>query len=619
MAEALKPRRLTSSVEVGEFLYRINDVLVYRGHSEGREIDLLEYAPLGAAIRRDGAIAPRTRDLAAVFHKGRDAFSGQTERLASFHYPNVVPVLGGFSAGGTVWRIEEPAGPPPLMQERRTPEEVMRFVRDVARGLLAAQAHSEPLNHFGIAPDALSDEDGRILLRAFRVDPRPYIKQAGKEVLTWPGYAAMELNDPTASEPLAAATDIYGLGALAHHLVMGAPPAPWNLRKDGPIDWSARPVDYPSGFLEAVEQALRIEPEDRLKTLSGLIVPERILPARTSGRSRIEPSIPEPSPVEPVPSEAAAVEIPVPQPLPSPPEPARPTPAPAPAVVSAPMRALIGLICGVVVILGGVGLGYATGMFSAFDWREAPEAQVPAEAIPTSPKGCRWSGDPSQLFCGSGDGQLIRGHGLTPELVDQANAGDAAAMLQLAEFLAMPTPAQDPVEAGRLIQRAARTGEVSAMLAYAATLANPAPGAGAVPNPTDGRGWYLAVLADADNPAVPGLPTPRTPTDAQRRAARDAAMALDPAVMSGGWEFGAGNRLTCTPLSWTADQLEFGDLGGSVVTASREPGLVAIIDEKTLYRVVFRLDAEGRELTVRYLDPQTQEQLGEERYPRCAQ
>jgi hypothetical protein len=302
---------------------RIGDGLVYNARQGSQPIRLREYAPAGIVARgEDGRLVPAEQSFAAAWADGVDHFLAKAERLSAFAPGG--PVLPVLAAG------PHPAGrdsgaflaAPPVGETLETalagglalsPVELARFSHRLAAAL--AEVHQLGLTHLGISPATVSVSGDIVQLSDFAVDNRPFMRLLqSDDGLVRPGYAALEMYDATASEPLGPPADIYAASALLYRLILGEPPAPSPARFRSPNEPRLDAlIGYPPLLIAAISQGLAVEPEQRFASGQEWLNAMGAVPATPRpSPSPIYPPIPQAGPIlpfeplEPGPSRSAA-------------------------------------------------------------------------------------------------------------------------------------------------------------------------------------------------------------------------------------------------------------------------------------------------------------------------
>ena len=305
-----------------------------------RLVTIKEYFPAEFAARSTTSEAsPRSRDCAEDYQWGLERFIEEAQTLARFVHPNIVRVYRYFRANNTgymVLHFEEggsfKAWLRGLKRAPRQPE-----LDGILKPLLEAleTVHAGDFLHRDIALDnIIIRKDGSPVLIDFG-SARGEIASHSKTVsaLVKPGYSPYEqyATDGRRQGPW---TDIYALGATLYHAVTGKrpPDAPSRMVNDEYVPARAGALSsYRSGFLAAIDKALRLEVGERPQSIAQwreqLLAPD---PKRDHGRlslgralARLRTAEPTPSAAQQKPLGGASTE-----PLSQKPEPPSPVPAP---------------------------------------------------------------------------------------------------------------------------------------------------------------------------------------------------------------------------------------------------------------------------------------------------
>ncbi len=240
-----------------------------------KNVAIKEYLPAQFAVRADGAtVMPRTRRLAEDYRWGLERFLDEARTLARFRHANIVPVLRFFEANGTAYIVMEHEAGRPLAEllagsGRLAPARVRALLDGVMDGLV--QVHGAGFLHRDIKPsNIIVRADGTPVLIDFGAARQALLR--GGVTLTsivTPRYAPLEQYQADADQ--GPWTDIYALAAVAYHAITGEPPpeAPGRIRKD-PCRKLAEAdlAGYGATFLEAIDHALAVHPEERPQTVA---------------------------------------------------------------------------------------------------------------------------------------------------------------------------------------------------------------------------------------------------------------------------------------------------------------------------------------------------------------
>ena len=270
--------QITSLIGNGAF----GNVYLARDYSLGRNVALKEYLPYALATRVDGiCVAARSARHGADFAAGLISFINEARLLARFDHPSLVKVHRFWEANGTAYMVMPFYEGPTLLQVLREmgapPSE--QWLKHLLAPLLDAlqSIHQEDCFHRDIAPDNIVLlPSGRPVLLDFGAVRHVVGDMAGN---LKPGYAPPEQYAADASVRQGAWTDLYALAAVVRYAITGEPAAPSVERV---VSDTMEPLEqvaggrYSQGFLQAIDQALALDPEKRpqsvpeMRTLLGL-------------------------------------------------------------------------------------------------------------------------------------------------------------------------------------------------------------------------------------------------------------------------------------------------------------------------------------------------------------
>ena len=250
-------------------------------HSLERRVALKEYMP-SALCARTGSTqvqikSPRHRE---TFEAGMKSFVNEARLLASFDHPSLVKVYRFWEANGTAYMVMPFYEGITLKDKLRDlgapPDEgwLMALLGPLTEAL--AVIHSENCFHRDIAPDnvILLNATGKPLLLDFGAARRVIgdMTQALTVILK-PGYAPIEQYADSPDMSQGRWTDIYALAASVHYAIMGKTPptSVSRLMNDTyiPLEQAAQ-GRYSATFLQAMDRALRVRPQERTPTVDVL-------------------------------------------------------------------------------------------------------------------------------------------------------------------------------------------------------------------------------------------------------------------------------------------------------------------------------------------------------------
>jgi serine/threonine protein kinase len=256
-------------------------VYVAWDHSLERRVAIKEYMPAALAARTGPTqVQVKSARHEETFNAGLKSFVNEAKLLAQFDHPSVVKVYRFWEANGTAYMVMP-------FYEGITLKDQLRAMgtppdEDWLMGLLApltealSVVHSGHCYHRDIAPDnvILLNTTGKPLLLDFGAARRVIgdMTQALTVILK-PGYAPVEQYAEAPGMKQGAWTDVYALAATVHFAILGKtpPPSVGRLMRDSyvPLAQSAA-GRYSPRFLEALDNALRVRPEERTPTIDAL-------------------------------------------------------------------------------------------------------------------------------------------------------------------------------------------------------------------------------------------------------------------------------------------------------------------------------------------------------------
>lgn len=282
---ALPPAAETGCLPRG---FRLRDFVIEQVLAEGgfgvvysaidirlqRRVAIKEYMP-AALAHRTGDLSVRPRSSAPMqdaFAVGLKSFINEARLLAGFDHPSLVRVLQFWEDKGTGFMVMPLHRAPTLRQwalaQRSLPstEQVVTIAHRIVQAL--ALVHESACLHRDIAPDnVLLLDDGQPLLLDFGA-ARRVLEELTQNltVIVKPGYAPIEQYAQGGGLKQGPWTDLYGLCATLHFLLLRRPPPAAIARMAGetcePLSQSLA-GRYPLPLLAAIDAGLGLRPTDR--------------------------------------------------------------------------------------------------------------------------------------------------------------------------------------------------------------------------------------------------------------------------------------------------------------------------------------------------------------------
>ena len=260
-----------------------------------RQVAIKEFIPTALAGRTaNGAVAVRSPEAAETFAIGLESFYNEGRLLARFDHPSLVRVFRFWEANGTAYMVMPFYEGITLKDKLRAmgspPDEawLMALLAPLTEAL--AVIHAESCFHRDIAPDnvILLGSAGKPLLLDFGAARRVIgdMTQALTVILK-PGYAPVEQYAEAPNMKQGAWTDVYALAASVHYAIMGRTPptSVGRLMSDSYVPLEQAAADrYSDQFLQAIDKALRVRPEERTQTIDELRADLGLSAARLSSQ-----------------------------------------------------------------------------------------------------------------------------------------------------------------------------------------------------------------------------------------------------------------------------------------------------------------------------------------------
>ena len=250
-------------------------------HSLERRVALKEYMPAALSARvGTSQVQVKSARHRETFDLGLKSFVNEAKLLASFDHPSLVKVYRFWEANGTAYMVmpfyEGITLKDKLRELGEPPDEawLMAMLAPLTEAL--AVIHAENCFHRDIAPDnvILLASTGKPLLLDFGAARRVIgdMTQALTVILK-PGYAPVEQYAEAPNMKQGAWTDVYALAATMHFAIHGRTPptSVGRLMSDNYIALAESAAGrYRSNFLQALDQALAVRPEDRTQSIAAL-------------------------------------------------------------------------------------------------------------------------------------------------------------------------------------------------------------------------------------------------------------------------------------------------------------------------------------------------------------
>jgi hypothetical protein len=266
---ALRDCVVTGVIGQGGFgiVYRAEDAV------ERRPIAVKEYLPAQLATRgRDGRLEPAHPVHAETYAAGLRGFLDEARLLERIRHPGLVEVIGCWEENGTAY-MAMPLYEGPTLEHviadhpDGVDADLLRAIVDPLLGALAT-IHAAGCVHRDVAPDnvIVRPDAGAVLLDLGAARRTIGDRVRATTVMLKAGYAPIEQYGDDPDCPIGPWSDVYALGAVMHHAIVGEAPAasPLRVMRDTREPLAARGAPgYAPAFLAAVDAAMALRPEDR--------------------------------------------------------------------------------------------------------------------------------------------------------------------------------------------------------------------------------------------------------------------------------------------------------------------------------------------------------------------
>ena len=275
-------------------VYRVEDALA------GRAIAVKEYLPAQLAARRpDGRLEASSPVHAGTYAAGLRGFLDEASLLERIRHPGLVEVLCSWEDNGTAY-MAMPLYEGPTLERLivgRPGGLGVERLRAIVGPLLGAleTIHAAGCVHRDVSPDnvIVRPDGGAVLLDLGAARRSIGERVRATTVMLKAGYAPIEQYGDDPDCRIGPWSDVYALGAVMHHAILGEPPvaSPLRVMRDTREPLAACGVPgYPPDFLAAVDAAMALRPEDRPPSARALRA--RLgLPEEPSGTGHVAPEL----------------------------------------------------------------------------------------------------------------------------------------------------------------------------------------------------------------------------------------------------------------------------------------------------------------------------------------
>lgn len=284
--------RIDGIIGVGGFgvVYQATDLAL------NRTVALKEYFPHTLSKRnKDGNVELKNEKDRETFQAGLSSFINEARLLAKFDHSSLVKVYRFWESHQTAYMTMSfvPGSTLKSRIEAATQDVSEQSLKSILTELAQALAvmHEYQCYHRDVSPDnvIMHAETGSPVLLDFGAARQAIQSQVQSfTVILKSGYAPVEQYSEIPTLSQGPWTDIYALGALAYRVLTGHPPpsAVGRMVNDSAIKLAQSDSlsNYSTTFLETIDAALAVMPEDRIQTMQDFI---DLLNAHTNTRPEI--------------------------------------------------------------------------------------------------------------------------------------------------------------------------------------------------------------------------------------------------------------------------------------------------------------------------------------------
>ena len=264
-------------------------------HSLHRPVAIKEYMPSALANRQDGlSVALRSTADQATYQSGLTSFIAEARLLAQFDHPSLVKVYRFWEANNTAYMVmplysgitlkqarSQMAAPPPEAWLRTVLWSILQALRVL---------HEHGTMHRDISPDNIFLQDcGPPVLLDLGAARRAINDQTHKHTaILKVNYAPIEQYASVEDLQPGPWSDLYALAAVIHGCVRNEPPPPATFRvvrdRLPTMASVAATVQthfglcYSAEFIQGIDHALAIQPQQRPQSVAQLIDEMHLLP-----------------------------------------------------------------------------------------------------------------------------------------------------------------------------------------------------------------------------------------------------------------------------------------------------------------------------------------------------
>lgn len=255
-----------------------SSVYLARQMSDQVQVAIKEYLPRKLAHRTwNNTVVANDEESKTLFLRGRALFFEEAKVLADLKHPNIVEVINFFQANSTVYIVmtyDYGVTLDKLIKKVKI-NVTDEFLTPVFKGLLLGldAIHQQQILHLDIKPANILVRPGNnpMILDFGAIKSYPKNERHKSAKVLTKGYSPIEQYQ--AKNPLGPWTDIYAFGASLRACLDGKTPVPAPQREEHDTMVPAVKAyknKFSPSLLEAVDWAMRVQPEERPQSVSAI-------------------------------------------------------------------------------------------------------------------------------------------------------------------------------------------------------------------------------------------------------------------------------------------------------------------------------------------------------------
>lgn len=255
-----------------------SSVYVARHLSSQARVAIKEYLPRKLAHRTwNNVIIPNSEETNALYLKGRAHFFNEAKVLAKLKHPNIVNVINFFQANDTAYMVMPyDSGRTmdkvvKLKKSKVTERQIIKIFNQLLAGI--KMVHKKNLLHLDVKPSniLIRPNNTAVLLDFGAIQKYTSAPKNYYSTIITNGFSPLEQYSKNLQ--LGPWTDVYAVGASMYFCLSGKTPVNAAKRKSKDTLVPAAKAfkrKYPQYLLEAIDWAMKIEPDNRPQSIEAL-------------------------------------------------------------------------------------------------------------------------------------------------------------------------------------------------------------------------------------------------------------------------------------------------------------------------------------------------------------